>query len=207
MQYVQINPACSYSVFTLFLGLRNDLLSVDIERSDYSNVVEIVCRPLTRFKGTASCEVSYTTQPSGDVYTEISHSVGGAEDIISVVLITPDGSEAVLPVSAATRGGQQDVVVEGTLETGTFANLNFSWHTRKHTTHILKILLGEAVYAINVFPKEKLLHKTSLCVYILGMRLFTGNKHPENNNVSDFLPSEEELMNQFCPENEMTDTS
>ena len=87
-------------------------------RKQFSNVVEVLCRPLTRFEGTASCEVAYTIIPDSESYTERSDSVGGAEDIISVLLTTTTGPGSNLSVAVATRGGKQDVAVEGTFQTG-----------------------------------------------------------------------------------------
>ena len=79
-----------------------------------SDVVQVLCRPLTRFEGRASCEVTYSTIPN----TVKSESVGGARDIITVLLMSTAGPEATLTVAASARGGKQDVVVEGTFETG-----------------------------------------------------------------------------------------
>ena len=105
----------SVMLFT-FSGPRNDLLSVAIRRN-MSDVVQVLCRPLTRFEGRASCEVAYSTIPNTENMVK-SESVGGARDIITVLLMSTAGPEATLTVAAATRGGKQDVVVEGTFETG-----------------------------------------------------------------------------------------
>ncbi|CAI8046400.1 hypothetical protein GBAR_LOCUS25665 [Geodia barretti] len=100
------------------ISARNDLLSVDV-RKNFSEVVQILCRPLTRFEGTASCEVVYRMMvPGADSYTETSDRAGGAEDIISVLLTPTTGPGTNLSVAAGTRGGKQDVVVEGTFGTG-----------------------------------------------------------------------------------------
>ena len=78
--------------------------------------MKVVCRSLTRFEGTASCEVAYTIIPDSESYTERSDGVGGAEDVISVLLTTTTGPG--ISVAAATRGGKQDVTLEGTFQTG-----------------------------------------------------------------------------------------
>ena len=104
----------SYAVY--FSGPRNDLLSVAIRRN-MSDVVQVLCRPLTRFEGRASCEVAYSTIPNTENMVK-SESVGGARDIITVLLMSTAGPEATLTVAASARGGKQDVVVEGTFKTG-----------------------------------------------------------------------------------------
>jgi hypothetical protein len=101
------------------IGARNDLLSIDVRQS-FSNAIEILCRPLTRFEGIISCEVMYRILPYADTYTERSVSVGSAGDIIPVVLPLSDESLTALSLAAYTLGGKQDVVVEGTFETGTY---------------------------------------------------------------------------------------
>ena len=111
---VDTSKCVSYAVY--FSGPRNDLLSVAIRRN-MSDVVQVLCRPLTRFEGRASCEVAYSTIPNTENMVK-SESVGGARDIITVLLMSTAGPEATLTVAAATRGGKQDVVVEGTFETG-----------------------------------------------------------------------------------------
>ena len=82
-----------------------------------SDVVQVLCRPLTRFEGRASCEVAYSTIPN-TVNMVKSESVGGARDIITVLLMSTAGPEVTLTVAASARGGKQDVVVEGTFKTG-----------------------------------------------------------------------------------------
>ena len=88
-------------------------------RKNFTDVVEVLCRPLTRFQDTAHCEVVYRILPEAMSYTETSEGVGRARDIVSVLLSTAASSEVNISVAARTRGGKQDVVVEGTFETGT----------------------------------------------------------------------------------------
>ena len=118
-----------YSCAYILAGARNDLLSVDV-RKNFSEVVQILCRPLTRFEGSASCEVVYRMMvPEADSYTETSDRVGGAEDIISVLLTPTTGPGMNLSVAAGTRGGKQDVVVEGTFETGINMHIRYTAST------------------------------------------------------------------------------
>lgn len=105
---VSLYDFCNFSV-----GATNDLLSVDIRKSDF---LEVICRPLTRFEGTASCVVTYMILPDAVNYIEASDTVGGAEDIISVLLI--GAPEMTISIAAATQGGTQDIVVNGSFETG-----------------------------------------------------------------------------------------
>ena len=119
--------SCAH-VLTFLAGARNDLLSVDV-RKNFSEVVQILCRPLTRFEGSASCEVVYRMVPGADSYTETSDRAGGAEDIISVLLTPTTGPGMNLSVAAGTRGGKQDVVVEGTFETGIHMHIRYTAST------------------------------------------------------------------------------
>ena len=120
-------------LFIPFAGATNDLLSVDV-RKNFSEVVQILCRPLTRFEGSASCEVVYRMVPGADSYTETSDRAGGAEDIISVLLTPTTGPGMNLSVAAGTRGGKQDVVVEGTFGTG--INMHIRYTASKVFTHL-----------------------------------------------------------------------
>ena len=122
-----------YYNITFLAGARNDLLSVDV-RKNFSEVVQILCRPLTRFEGSASCEVVYRMVPGADSYTETSDRAGGAEDIISVLLTPTTGPGMNLSVAAGTRGGKQDVVVEGTFGTG--INMHIRYTASKVFTHL-----------------------------------------------------------------------
>jgi hypothetical protein len=135
-----------YSCAHVLAGARNDLLSVDV-RKNFSEVVQILCRPLTRFEGSASCEVVYRMVPGADSYTETSDRAGGAEDIISVLLTTSTGPGMNLSVAAGTRGGKQDVVVEGTFETGIHMHVRYT--ASKVFTHLYTIYVPLATWANN----------------------------------------------------------
>ena len=120
-----------------------------------SDVVQVLCRPLTRFEGRASCEVAYSTIPN----TVNMGSVGGARDIITVLLMSTAGPEVTLTVAAATRGGYQDVVVEGTFET-----------MAKHMFALFESLCREY---------RKLFWESSVCVFpfLLQKYIYYDNIH------------------------------
>ena len=101
-----------------FAGARNDLLDVEV-RQKGTNGVEVLCRLLSRFKGTANCEVMYTVYTVLPYHTVKSERIGGAEDVIIVFLSESFEPNTLVTLETYTVGGKQDAKVLGVFTAGT----------------------------------------------------------------------------------------
>ena len=83
-----------------------------------SGYVNVLCRLLSRFEGTAICNVTYSIFPNGCTYTETSESDIDMDGIVTISLTTVFEHNTTLLVETLAVGENQNVAVRGIFKTG-----------------------------------------------------------------------------------------